>query len=288
MSTCQATAGSLRFAFSREQGRTTAPGVGNRDRCKRCSRAWESGILLPSPRGLAPLDYLQPMSKLPRSLIIHGNFLTAAEIKFLGQQADRMSLIYCPRTYSHFHDMRLILSQPCSSRVWSLPWGLIPVPPIQILSLLAEMQHVAQAHPTIAPELIVQMGTRHGAQALGLTKLCGTIEPGKRANLITVCSDPGNSASVAEAVMARREVVCRASWVVDSGSLSPKTTADMQVICQPRLLSWPLPIFLTRPGRSWYRRSLPNQQPPAALFADTRSDCETRFPVVERIAGFES
>ena len=106
------------------------------------------------------------------------------------------------------------------------------------LSLLAEMQHVGQSHPTIAPDLIVQMGTSHGARALGLENVCGSIEPGKRADLVTICSDLGS--------------------------------------------------HLTGPTQSSHQRSPLDQQPRIVPLADTRSGCETRFPGVEQIVGFES
>ena len=169
-------------------------------------------------RGLTPLDYLQSMSELPRSLIIHGNFLTAAEINFLGQQSDRMSLIYCPRTYSHFQNANYPLSAMLEQGV-VVALGTDSRATNPDLNLLAEMQHVAQSHPTIDPELIVQMGTMQGAQALGLANLCGTIEPGKRADLITICSNPGNSASVAEAVVTPgsrvQSVMSGGQWLVE-------------------------------------------------------------------------
>jgi len=151
--------------------------------------------------GLAPLDYLHWISETPRSLIIHGNFLTAAEITFLGQQAERMSLVYCPRTYSHFHDSSYPLSAMLEQGVL-VALGTDSRATNPDLNLLAEMQHVGQSHPTIAPDLIVQMGTSHGARALGLENVCGSIEPGKRADLVTICTDQGSSTDVAEAVIA--------------------------------------------------------------------------------------
>ena len=169
-------------------------------------------------RGLAPLDYLQWMSETPRSLIIHGNFLTPAEITFLGQQADRMSLIYCPRTYSHFHDSTHPLSAMLEQGVL-VALGTDSRATNPDLSLLAEMQHVGQSHPTIAPDLIVQMGTSHGARALGLENVCGSIEPGKRADLVTICSDLGSSTGVAEAVIASKSrvqgVMSGGQWLVE-------------------------------------------------------------------------
>ena len=168
-------------------------------------------------RGLTPLSYLQPMSELPRSLIIHGNFLTTAEIKFLGQQADRMSLIYCPRTYSHFQSVRYPLSAMLEHGV-NVALGTDSRATNPDLNLLTEMQQVAEDHPAVDPELIVRMGTSHGARALGLAKICGTIEPGKRADLITIRSEPGSSASVAEAVVAPgsrvENVMCNGEWLV--------------------------------------------------------------------------
>lgn len=169
------------------------------------------------PGNRTPLDYLQLMSELPRSLIIHGNFLSTDEINFLGQQSDRMSLIYCPRTYSHFqsdpHPVSVMLKHGVNVALGTDSRATNPD-----LDLLAEMKHVAHAHPTIAPELIVQMGTSHGARALGLSKICGTLEPGKRANLITLHSDPGSAASVTESVIAPasrvQSVMSNGEWLV--------------------------------------------------------------------------
>jgi len=164
-----------------------------------------------------PFDYLQLMSELPRSLIIHGNFLTTDEIKYLGQQADRMSLVYCPRTYSHFqsdsHPLPVMLKHGVNVALGTDSRATNPD-----LNLLAEMKHVAHAHPAIAPELIVQMGTSHGARALGLSTCCGTIEPGKRADLVAICSDSGSAASAAEGVIAPtscvQSVMSHGEWLV--------------------------------------------------------------------------
>ncbi len=52
----------------------------------------------PGPR--RPLDYLQELAAAPRTLVIHGNYLRGDEIRFLASRADRMSLVYCPRTHA--------------------------------------------------------------------------------------------------------------------------------------------------------------------------------------------
>src|SRR5690606_23901877 len=45
--------------------------------------------------------YLEPLSTAPRALVIHGNFLEAADLDFLAGQP-QMSVVYCPRTHHHF------------------------------------------------------------------------------------------------------------------------------------------------------------------------------------------
>ena len=54
------------------------------------------------PRGSRPLDYLRMLAEAPRALVIHGNYLDAEERAFLAEHADRMSLVYCPRTHAYF------------------------------------------------------------------------------------------------------------------------------------------------------------------------------------------
>lgn len=51
------------------------------------------------------------------------------------------------------------------------------------LDLLAEMRFVREHHPRIAAEKVLALGTIDGARALGLASQCGSLTPGKRANL---------------------------------------------------------------------------------------------------------
>jgi imidazolonepropionase-like amidohydrolase len=51
---------------------------------------------------------------------------------------------------------------------------------------VAELRQVARLHPAVPPEQILQMGTLHGAEALGLAERLGSISPGKKARLAVV------------------------------------------------------------------------------------------------------
>lgn len=158
--------------------------------------AWNDSAI---PRGIGPLDYLQRISQVPCSLIIHGNFLTKLEYQFMAEQVDRMSLVYCPRTYHHFHDRPYPLQAILNHGV-RVALGTDSRASNPDLSLLAEMQHVAHVHPEIDPSLILEMGTRQGARALGLEQTCGSLVPGKQADLVTVACEPGRLSDLATVI----------------------------------------------------------------------------------------
>jgi cytosine/adenosine deaminase-related metal-dependent hydrolase len=54
------------------------------------------------------------------------------------------------------------------------------------LSLWREMRLLAEAHPTVMPSEIFKMATLGGAEALGLERRFGALEPGKEADLLAV------------------------------------------------------------------------------------------------------
>ena len=49
------------------------------------------------------------------------------------------------------------------------------------LNMLDEMRFLASRHPEVAPETILKMATRFGAEALGVEDEFGSLAPGKQA-----------------------------------------------------------------------------------------------------------
>lgn len=131
-----------------------------------------------------PLDYLQLLANAPRSLVVHGNYLTSEEVKFIAGQP-QMSVIYCPRTHAYFGHERYPLEEMLENGV-HVALGTDSRASNPDLSLLEEMRYLQQAHPTLSPERVVTLGTLQGARALGLEHVVGSLEAGKFANLITL------------------------------------------------------------------------------------------------------
>ena len=155
---------------------------------------WDAAAHRPGRR---PLDLLRTMAPAHRSLIIHGNYLSDEEIAFIAQHADRMSVVYCPRTHHYFNHPPHPLEKLLAAGV-NVALGTDSRASSPDLNLLSDIRHVAHCHPVITPAAVLQMGTLCGAKALGREQEVGTLEVGKRPNLAVVplpevqAADPHN------------------------------------------------------------------------------------------------
>lgn len=131
------------------------------------------------------LDYLQVLGQAPRSLVIHGNYLSDDEVDFVARHSERMSVVYCPRTHAYFgHDsypLARLLSAGATVAIGTDSRASNPD-----LSLLNELRALHRLHPQLAPATILELGTLAGARALGLADDHGSLTPGKLANLVIV------------------------------------------------------------------------------------------------------
>jgi cytosine/adenosine deaminase-related metal-dependent hydrolase len=172
---------------------------------------WDAAAV---PRGSRPIDYLRLLADAPRALVIHGNYLSAEEHQFLAGHAERMSLVYCPRTHTYFdHEPRPLVDLLSAGVRVALGTDSRASNPD--LDFLAEMRHVARLHPSIDPHDVLRMGTLAGAEALGCASDVGSLTPGKLANLVVVPISADRRAaatSTLEALLAGNEAPS-AVWV---------------------------------------------------------------------------
>jgi aminodeoxyfutalosine deaminase len=144
--------------------------------------AWDATTV---PHGTRPLDYLRLLANAHRALVVHGNYLDDEEIAFLGAAADRMSVVYCPRTHDWFahcdYPLEKLLAAGATVALGTDGRGSSPD-----LSLLGEMRFAARKHAGVPLADILSMGTIQGARALGRETELGSLAPGKRADLAIV------------------------------------------------------------------------------------------------------
>jgi aminodeoxyfutalosine deaminase len=146
---------------------------------------WDPAAIPPASR---PLDYLQRLSQAPRALVIHGNYLDADEIEYLGQRRDSMSVVYCPRTHDYFAHPTYPLAAMRKAGV-RVAFGTDSRASNPNLDLLRDLRFAAARFPQIPPIELLRMATLDAAEALGLVDIAGSLTPGKRADMVALpCS----------------------------------------------------------------------------------------------------
>lgn len=111
------------------------------------------------------LSILEKLATCDRSLVIHGNYLTASELDFIAEQRS-MSIVYCPRTHSFFGHPKYPLHEMLKRGI-NVAVGTDSCASNPDLNLFEELKHIAREFPQLSAETILQMGTVNGAKALG-------------------------------------------------------------------------------------------------------------------------
>jgi cytosine/adenosine deaminase-related metal-dependent hydrolase len=172
----------MHLAESTDELKFLATGIGPFQELLEERSMWDNAAV---PRGSRPLDYLQMLAEAPRALVVHGNYLAADECAFLAAHAERMSLVYCPRTHAYFQHSPYPLAELLAAGV-RVALGTDSRASNPDLDLWAEMRHAALAHPRVSPQTILRMGTLLGSEALGRDSQTGSISAGKWADLVSV------------------------------------------------------------------------------------------------------
>ncbi|MGY8767098.1 MAG: amidohydrolase family protein [Pirellulales bacterium] len=130
------------------------------------------------PKGTQTLDYLKWLSNSHHALVIHGNYLSEEEIRFLAKQQGKMTVVYCPRTHAFFNHDRHPLPQLLEHQV-PVAIGTDSRASTPDLDLWQDVQTAATAFSEIAPQQFLEMVTINAATALGIEDRYGTLAAGK-------------------------------------------------------------------------------------------------------------
>jgi cytosine/adenosine deaminase-related metal-dependent hydrolase len=168
--------------------------------------AWDESGLIRSIDGI-----IAAHRSMGTTLFIHGNYLQPEVVQSF---TPGMSIVYCPRTHAAFkhppHPFREFLAR--GARVCLGTDSLASNPDLDII---AEARLVHQLFPDFPGDQLLRMVTLSGAEALGWSDMCGSLEVGKSADLVVVPL-PDREADPHELLLANhsgeRRTMFRGEW----------------------------------------------------------------------------
>lgn len=171
----------MHLAETREELQLLKDGNGPLVELFRRMGIWREGTI---PAGTTLGDYLAMLAEAPRALIIHGNYLTSAQMDFIAAQP-HMSVVYCPRTHAYFghepHPWRELMARGINVALGTDSRASNPD-----LNLWNEVLFLRQGFPDVPAALLLKLATRGGAIALGCAESAGRLQSGRPADLAVV------------------------------------------------------------------------------------------------------
>ncbi len=122
--------------------------------------------------------------KIPKNgMLVHANYLNPSEIEAL--RAQDAAVIHCPGSHRFFGHRRFPLEDFKRTGL-RVALGTDSLASNEDLSMLREMRLFHEAYPDVSKDEILKMATCEGAKALNLEREIGSIEVGKKADLVAV------------------------------------------------------------------------------------------------------
>ena len=162
------------------------------------------------PPGTSPVEYLDRLGFLDRRILaVHG-------VQFDGEDLDRlrsrdMTVVSCPRSNRHVGVGSPPLEAFYATNV-KVAFGTDSLASAPDLNLFAELAEARRVAPRVPARSLLESATRQGAAALGFDGDFGTIEGGKRAQLIAVRT-PADAGDVEEYLVGGIEPAA-ISWLI--------------------------------------------------------------------------
>lgn len=162
--------------------------------------AWDDDVPPIDGSPIALLDRCNALNQ--RTLLAHCNYVDDDDIAMIRDR--RANVAYCPRTHAAFGHPPHPLPRLLDAGV-NVCLGTDSLASNPDLSILSEIRFAARQFPDIAPATLIDMATINGAAALGLgvdsDMQTGSIQPGRRADLVAIPVDASESDRVLEFVI---------------------------------------------------------------------------------------
>jgi cytosine/adenosine deaminase-related metal-dependent hydrolase len=136
------------------------------------------------PPGVSPVAYLDDLGMIdPRTLVVHAVHLSDADLQRVAARG--ATVVTCPRS-----NQWVGVGVPPIARFYAaglkVAVGTDSLASVSDLNLFSELHTMRWLAPSVPARTLLESATRVGADALGLGDELGTIEVGKRAELIAV------------------------------------------------------------------------------------------------------
>jgi cytosine/adenosine deaminase-related metal-dependent hydrolase len=169
--------------------------------------AWHADAF---PGGRRPLDYLMSLALAPRALVIHCNYLSEDEWRFIAGHRNRLTVVHCPRTHARFGHDRWPLARTLALGV-PLAIGTDSQASNPNLSVLEELRALARIHADVSPATLLRLGTVAGQAALFPDLPSHGLAPGAPADMAAVALSPAPASDPCERVLTGGSVVLTVS-----------------------------------------------------------------------------
>ena len=141
------------------------------------------------PPACGPVEYLDRLGLVSdRLMAVHCVQATSGEIRRLA--AAGATVVTCPRSNRWTGAGTPPVAEFYASGV-RIAVGTDSLASVENLSVFAELAELRRLAPGVPAARLLESATRHGADALGFGRDFGTLEPGKRADLLAVRVPPG-------------------------------------------------------------------------------------------------
>ncbi len=149
-----------------------------------------------APHGTSSFEYLDRIGSLsPNLLAVHAVQVTDEDLDLIKKH--RVSVAHCPRSNRELGVGRMPLKKMLDAGI-TVGLGTDSLASVPTLSMWDEMRYAYRIHRQdgVSAEDIFKLATIGGARALGLEREIGTIEPGKKADLIAVAVPEKNTGNL--------------------------------------------------------------------------------------------
>lgn len=142
---------------------------------------WEESWKSP---GLTPVKYLDSLGILNSNIIgIHLNYIDEEEIDILKEK--RVGVVHCSKSHNFFQREDFSIQKLINKDI-VVALGTDSLASNDSLSILEEMKELKERYKNFSSNVILKLATINGAKVLGLDDKIGSIQPGKRADIIGI------------------------------------------------------------------------------------------------------